>query len=197
MKRLPAAIIALSLPAAAYAQAPVVGPATCPVERAVYELKWEDETFRAAFIPARTHASIASDLYYRLTTPQRAYWFKFNVSQGYSGMTLFPVSDPYAEGGPRDLLGQPYGDSQEAAAATEILTSLRFYSLDSELTFLFEPPMRGEDAPAFVMTPEIGLTLWYSPAAISEDKSAFRDPIPRGLFRRTACLVAPPPEAYP
>jgi hypothetical protein len=204
MKRFLVACVLAALAAGARppaASAANIGPASCPAERAVYELKWEDETFRAAFIPARNDASIASDLYYRLTTPQREYWFKFNVSQGYSGMTLFPVSNPYdaraAANGPRDLLGPPYGDNKEATAATDVLVSLRFYALDEELNFLVEPPMRGEDAPAFVMTPEIGLTLWYEPTAISEDKTAFRDPMPRGMFRRTACLVAPPPEAYP
>ena len=199
--RMLAAISVAALPATALAGNPNIGLATCPAERAVYELKWEDEAFRAAFIPARNQASIASDLYYRLTTPQRTYWFKFNVSQGYSGITLLPVTDPYhaeaATNGPRDLLGPPYGDNKDAAVATYVLVSLRFYALDAELNFLFEPPMRGEDAPAYVMTPEIGLTLWYDPAAISEDKTADRDPMPRGLFRRIACLVAPPSEAYP
>jgi len=196
-----AAISPAALPPATHAGNPNIGPTACPAERAVYELKWEDETFRAAFIPASNQASIASDLYYRLTTPQRTYWFTFNVSQGYSGMTLFPVSDPYdaaaATNGPRDLLGPPYGDNKDAAEATDVLASLRFYALDAELNFLIEPPMRGVDAPAYLMTPEIGLTLWYEPTAISEDKAAYRDPMPRGMFRRTACLVAPPPSAHP
>ena len=91
------------------AQAPVIGPATCEAERAVYEMTAPDteEVWRIGLVPARNMASIASDLYLKLTTPQRDYWFTFSVSQGYSGITVFPVTDPYADSGPRDLLGPP------------------------------------------------------------------------------------------
>src|SRR5690606_41694053 len=93
------------LPLPAMPQAPVVGPATCEAERAVYEMTATDteEVWRIGLVPARNMASIASDLYLKLTTPQRDYWFTFSVSQGYSGISVFPVTYPYADDGPREI----------------------------------------------------------------------------------------------
>lgn len=200
--RIAAAILAIC-PAAtagiALADGPRVGPATCPAERAVYEMTapQTDETWRMALVPARTTASIASDLYLRLATPQRAYWFTFSVSQGYSGISVFPVSDPYAGDGPRDLLGAPFGSNPEGAADPDILGALRFLAFDADLNVAVEPPMRGEAAPLYLMMPEIGQALWYDAGALSEDETAERDPMPRGVFKRTECRVAPHPEALP
>lgn len=186
-------------PGAASADGPVVGPATCPAERAVYAMTapGSDDTWRLALVPARRTASIASDLYLKLVTPRRAYWFTFNVSQGYSGISVFPVTDPYAEDGARDLLGPPFGANPDGAADPDILSTLRFLSLDDDLTVFVEPPMRGEEAPPFIMLPEMGLALWYHAAALTGDSDAARDPMPRGMFKRTECRVAPPPEAGP
>jgi hypothetical protein len=180
-------------------QAPVVGPATCEAERAVYEMTAPDtdEVWRVGLVPARNMASIASDLYLRLTTPQRDYWFTFSVSQGYSGISVFPVTDPYAEAGPRDLLGPPFGANADGVTDHDILGALRFLTLDAELNIAFEPPKSGEDAPPYIMLPEIGRALWYDAAALTEDETADRDPMPRGVFRRTGCLVAPHPTARP
>lgn len=57
--------------------------------------------------------------------------------------------------------------------------------------------MSGEEAPPYIMLPEIGRALWYDAAALTEDETADRDPMPRGVFRRTGCLVAPHPQAGP
>jgi hypothetical protein len=79
------------------AQAPVVGTATCEAERAVYEMTAPDtdEVWRIGLVPARNMASIASDLYLKLTTPQRDYWFTFSVSQGYiPAYPSFPSPTP-------------------------------------------------------------------------------------------------------
>lgn len=193
MKKLLAAFVLSALPTAAIAQAPVAGPATCEAERAVYEIRAPDadEVWRIALIPARAMASSASDLYLKLTTPQRAYWFTFSVSQGYSGISAFPVTDPYADGGPRDLLGPPFGANPDGVTDPDVVGALRFLSLDADLNVGFEPPMSGEEAPPYIMLPEIGRALWYDAAALTADETADRDPIPRGVFKRKQCLVAP------
>ncbi len=183
--------IAATLPGAALAT-------ECPAERAVYGLETDEGPLTLGFIPARSMATIASDLYMYLTTTQRTYWFTFTVSNGYSGMTLWPVSDPRAADaepdGPRQLIDLDADDSPERQDAVR---SLRFYALDEDLTFWFEPPMAGQPAPHYVMMPELGLTLWYNPRALTEDTTADRDPIPRGIFRQTACLDTAPEPGWP
>lgn len=183
----------------ALAHPPVI---SCPADQAVYRLQTEDGPLEIGFIPAASFISAASDLYLYLTTTQRTYWFSFSASNGYSGMTLHPVSDPVAASnaakgdGPRELLTDYFAEDADAAE-TEIWTSLRFYSLDEDLTFLFEPPLSGEAAPAYVMLPEIGLTLWYEPQALTEDTKAERDSIPRGIFKLAECLNEPRAKVLP
>jgi hypothetical protein len=184
---------------AASAHPPVI---SCPAEKAVYRLQTDDGPLEIGFIPATNFISAASDLYLYLTTTQRTYWFSFSVSNGYSGMTLHPVSDPVAASnaakgdGPRQLLADYFVEAADAVEA-EIWTSLRFYSLDGDLTFLFEPPLSGQAAPAYVMMPEIGLTLWYEPQALTEDTTADRDSIPRGIFQLVECLEEPRAKVLP
>lgn len=199
MRKLVAALVLWALPAAALAQAPVVGPAVCEAERAVYEMTAPetDEVWRIGLVPARNIAGIASDLYLKLTTPRRDYWFIFSVSQGYSGISAFPVTDPRADGGPRDLLGPPFGASPHGVTDPDILSALRFIPLDADLNVGFEPPMSGEEAPPYIMLPEIGRALWYDAAALTGDEAADRDPMPRGVFKRTQCLVVPHRAAGP
>ncbi len=77
MKRSMACLLAaLALPAAAATQP---GPAVtgCLAERAVYMMAAEGNNHVIHLIPARTRAGWSSDLYLRLTTPQRDYWFMF------------------------------------------------------------------------------------------------------------------------
>jgi len=73
---------------------PAVSADKCAAEHAIYELVDEEDRFEIGFRVAHNCASIASNLYLYLTTPQRTYWFTFSVSNGYSGMTLIPVTDP-------------------------------------------------------------------------------------------------------
>lgn len=192
-------LVATLLALAATAAVPALAD-ECPAERAVYGLETEDGPLELGFIPARSMATIASDLYMYLTTTQRTYWFTFTVSNGYSGMTLWPVSDPRAADaepdGPRQLIDLE-AEGEDEAALQDAVRSLRFYALDEDLTFWFEPPMAGQPAPHYVMMPEMGLTLWYNPRALTEDVTADRDPIPRGIFRLTACLDAPREPAWP
>lgn len=190
-----AALIALGLPALAQA-----APAACPVEQVVYELPFPafdapdpgERPWQATFVPAGRHAGIASDLFLRLTSVQRDYWFVFSVAQGYGGISVFPVTDPAADGGPRDLLGAPWGDNAQAENSEDVARYLRFMALDDNLDVLFEPPMRGDPAPAYLMMPEIGLGMWYDAASLTDDPRADRDPMPRGLFHVATCLEAPP-----
>lgn len=197
----------LRLAASAFGVSLAVAPAVahppaleCSAEQAVYRLQTDDGLLEIGFIPATAFISAASDLYLYLTTTQRTYWFSFSVSNGYSGMTLHPVSDPSAasaqEGGPRELL-QEYLEEDADPIETEIWSSLRFYALDADMTFLFEPPLSGEPAPAYVMAPEIGLTLWYQPQALTEDTTADRDSIPRGIFPLVECLPQPRAKVRP
>ena len=183
----------------ALADGPIVGQADCPAERAVYQMTapGTNDSWQLAFIPARSMPSIASDLYLRLTTPQRDYWFIFNVSQGYSGISIFPVTSPHGENGPHDLLGPPFGDNPDGTTNPDVFGALRFLSFDDDLNVDFEPPMRGEMAPPFVMLPELGLALWYDAISLTDDTSADRDPMPRGVFKRTQCRVKPYLEAGP
>lgn len=169
----------------------------CPAERALYELETEEGRLEIGFAQARNYASMASDLYLFLTTTQRTYWFTFSVSNGYSGMTLLPVSDPTRADaepdGPRELLD--LGSDDEAVQ--DALRALRFYALDEDFTFWFEPPMAGEPAPTYIMVPEIGLALWYGAGALTDDPAADRDPVPRGIFQPAVCRGATPPPAWP
>lgn len=169
----------------------------CPSERALYELESEDGRFEIGFRQAKSFASIASDLYMFLNTPQRTYWFTFSVSNGYSGMTLIPVTDPgradAEPDGPIALIDLASDQAEEA----DVLRALRFYAMDEDFTFWFEPPMADDPAPAYVMVPEIGLALWYSAGLLTDDPAADRDPMPRGIFKPDVCLDDIPPPAWP
>lgn len=180
---LPTLLFALPLGLAS----PTFSADECPAERAIYELVDDEDRFEIGFRAARNSASIASDLYLYLTTPLRTYWFTFSVSNGYSGMTLIPVTDPTRAdampNGPRELISLGSDDAQDL----DVLRSLRFYALDEDLTFWFEPPNMGEPAPAYVMVPEIGLSLWYGADQLTDDAGADRDPMPRGVFKPDRC----------
>jgi hypothetical protein len=171
----------------------------CPAERAVYELRVpdSDEVWKLNLIPAPTMASIASDLYLHLVTPQRDYWFTFSVAQGYGGISILPVTDPYEASGPRDLLAAPFGDDSDGATDEEVGGWLRFLSLDADLNVVVDQPMRGDAAAAYILLPELGLGLWYAAAAFTDDPTADHDRMPVGVFRRSACLVVPPPPGLP
>jgi hypothetical protein len=194
-----AALLAAHLAQPARAEVTLLEAGPCPAERAVYELRVPDDdaVWRLGFVPARTVASMASDLYLRLTTPQRDYWFTFSVAQGYGGTSVFPITSPYNESGPRNLLAEPYGDNPDGASAEEVGGWLRFLGLDADLNVTANPPMRGETAPAYLLLPEIGLGLWYAASAFTDDPAADRDPMPVGLFKRSGCLVVSPLPALP
>lgn len=171
--------------------------ASCAAERAVYGFASEDGPMEIRLVPSRHYASVASDLYLRLTTTQRSYWFGFSVSNGYSGITLLPVSDPTRADaepdGPLDLLDR----LGEDGASDGLLANLRFYALDDDLSFWANPPVAGEPAPTYLMVPELGVALWYEPSALTDDPTAERDPMSRGVFRQVECLETAPEPAWP
>ncbi len=172
----------------------------CPAERAVYAMHSDDYgDYRAEFIPTLHMATVASDLYLKLTTTQRTYWFGFSASNGYGGITLLPISDPYSasakEDGPRDLLGEPA--PEEEASFMRQLAQLRFIALGSDLMEMESPPSSGNAAPPYLIMPELGTSLWYGALALTEDPEAERDPMPRGVFKLTECLKEAPAKAYP
>lgn len=177
--------------------APPVLADDCPAERAVYELASDEGRLEVSFLRARNYASMASDLYLVLTTTQRSYWFTFSVSNGYSGMTLIPVTDPSRADanpdGPKELIDLNGAND----ADMDVIRALRFYAMDDDFTFWFEPPMAGEPAPAYVMMPEIGLALWYDAGALTDEPSADRDPMPRGIFKPDVCRDEIPAPAWP
>ncbi|KPL69153.1 hypothetical protein SZ64_14185 [Erythrobacter sp. SG61-1L] len=190
----------LLAPALAHAEEAQAGAASCPAERAVYTLPSEEGDIHASFIPARHWPSAASDLYFKLTTPRRDYWFSFAVSNGYSGITLLPVGNPYdpaaEDGGPASLL--PETESPEDQdAELELLAKLRFLPLDANLMVAENPPSAGQEAPPYLMTPELGEALWYDVAMLTPDPEAEADSMPRGAFRITGCLAEAPAKAWP
>lgn len=188
-----AAILFAGAALSARAETVVIG--ACPAERALYELRdtESEEVWKLRLVPAKNIAGIASDLYLKLVTPHRGYWFTFSVSQGYGGISILPVSDPTVEPGPRDLLDGADGE----ARMEEIGGFLRFLAFDETLQIANDPPNRGYEAPLHILLPELGQGLWYSAPAFTDDPTADRDPMPRGLFRRVGCLAAAGPEALP
>lgn len=172
---------------------------TCPAERAVYRMQAEEGAFRAQLLPSLHMASAASDLYLQLTTPARSYWFTFSVSNGYGGIAVLPVSDPHDEtardNGPRDLL-EPSYDAEEGIDG-EMLATLRFFAMDSDLKVFESPPQSGDEAPPYLMMPDMGAALWYYFQYLSEDPDATDDVMPRGVFKLAECLEEAPKKAYP
>ncbi|GKY86857.1 hypothetical protein [Sinisalibacter aestuarii] len=200
MKTLRAGLfVTLLLPVAALAQ-PTSTLTGCPAERAVYTMATEGNDHVVHLIPAQTRAGWSSDLYLRLTTPQRDYWFVFGVSASQGNMTLLPVGDPYAPearvGGPANLI-EAFRSRSPDAFPGELPSLLRFYVLDAELGFTPAQPQQGQPAPAFLLMPELNTALWYHLPALTDDPSAERDPMPRGIFRLTECLDTTPPAAFP
>lgn len=190
---------ALLLPVAALAQ-PTTTLAGCPVERAVYTMATEGNDYVVHLIPAHTRAGWSSDLYLRLTTPQRDYWFVFAAGASQGNLRLDPVGDPHAPeargAGPASMI-QTFRSRWPDGPVEELPSLLRFYALDAELGFILAQPQQGQAAPAFLLMPELNTALWYHLPALTDDPRAERDPMPRGMFRLTACLDTTPPAAFP
>lgn len=177
-----------------FASAPGSGTeaaASCPAERAVYTLK-SDPAFSAGFIPAKHYASMASNLYFWIRSPQRTYWFTLSTGVGYTGISLGPVGDPYVAADDDPDNGPVTIDPDDAS-----LRHLRVYPMERDLTVLFDPPNAGDPAPYAMFAPEIGTVLWYSPRDLTLDETAERDAMDRGVFIRTGCLDTAPPPALP
>lgn len=178
---------------ATFASAQEIGPDddACPAERAVYTLN-SDPAFGAGFIPAKHFASMASNLYFWIKSPQRTYWFTLGVGVGYTGVSLGPVGDPYVAAG-----GDPDNGPVEIEPDEDSYRYLRIYPMQRDLTVLENPPIAGDPAPHAMFAPEIGTLLWYSPRDATLDETAERDPMDRGVFIRSGCADAAPPPALP
>lgn len=181
-------VIALALGVVAQANA---AEPPCPAERAIYTLK-SQPAFTAGFIPAEHYASMASDLYFRVTSPQRTYWFTFSISNGYGGISLGPVGDPYVAAD-----GDPNNGPVDLDAGELNYPYMRIYPMTEDWAVLDMPPSKGDQAPDVMFAPELGTVLWYAAAAISTDKTAMRDPMNRGVFQLSGCLETAPKAALP
>lgn len=166
------------------------GP-SCPAERAVYTLK-SDPAFTAGFISAKHFASTASNLYFRVTSPQRTYWFTLIVGVGYTGISLGPVGDPYVAEGDDPDNGPVVIEPDETSSG-----SLRIYPMAQDFTVLETLPSSGDPAPYAFFAPELGSVLWYAPRDVTLDATAERDPMDRGVFILTGCLEEAPKPAFP
>jgi hypothetical protein len=165
--------------------------AVCPAERAVYALN-SDPAFTAGFIPAKHYASMASNLYFWIKSPQRTYWFTFGIGNGYTGISLGPVGDPYvaADGDPDN--GPVTIEPDESSHRY-----LRIYPMQRDLTVLENPPNAGDRSPDAMFAPEIGTLLWYAPRAATLDETAERDVMDRGVFVRSGCMTTALEPALP
>lgn len=186
-----AAVLALSPGFFPDAQAATATGISCPAERAIYTLN-SDSRFTAGFIPAGHFASMASNLYFWLRSPQRTYWFTMVVGNGYTRIALDPVGDPHVPAG-----GDPNNGPVELDAGEINRGSMYVYVMRRDMSVLEMPPSKGDDAPEALFAPEIGSVLWYAPRAITQDETAMRDPMDRGVFLHTGCLGEAPEPAYP
>lgn len=189
----------LALPIAAHAQV-ATSVTACPAERAVYTMTTEDSMHVVHLVPAHNRAGWYSDLYLRLTTAQRDYWFEFVVSASKGNMSLTPVASPYESDaradGPMNLI-EAFRTRWPDAPLGDLQALLKLYVLDTELRFVRELPRRGQSAPQYILMPELNTALWYHLPALTEDPRAERDPMPRGMFQLSGCRDAPLPAAFP
>lgn len=179
------------------AMRPVDPWADCPAERSLYEMHLDearrgdltDGPITAGFVPARHHASVVSDLYFWIQTSQNRYWFTMHVSMGYATMGINPITDPTradaGPDGPREL--------QE----------LEMVPINWSI-LLFDPdlmpagtPSSGDVGPGWILVPDLGPTLWYSPGQATERPASGRDRLPTAFFRRNGCADAAPAPAWP
>ena len=179
------------------AMRPIDPWAECPAERSVYDLHLDadrraaltDGPITAGFVPARHHASAASDLYVWIETPQNRYWFVITVSMGYGVSAILPVTDPThadaAPDGPREI---------EAADGGATGWTLLLFDADA---MPVEIPSSGDVGPEWILVPDLGPALWYAPGQATERPASERDRLPTAFFRRSGCADAAPARAWP
>ena len=198
-------ICALAAGLAMACEPDVTGPAVglmdpwvdCPAERSLYDLHLDearradlmDGPITAGFVPARHYASVVSDLYFWVQTPQDRYWFVINVSMGYGVTSISPVTDPTRTDaepdGPREI---------EADDGIPNGSTLLMFDADA---MPLEIPSSGEVGPEWILVPELGPALWYSPGDMTDRPASERDRLPTAFFRRSGCADAAPVPAWP
>ena len=179
------------------AMRPIDPWADCPAERSLYALHLDadrradmtDGPIRAGFVPARHRASAVSDLYFWLETPRHRYWFVITLSMGYSVTGISPVTDPTradaATDGPREI---------EAADGVASGSTLLLFDADGMPA---EIPSSGDAGPEWILVPDLGPVLWYSPGDVTDRPASERDRLPTAFFRRSGCADEAPAPAWP
>jgi len=150
--------------------------AKCTAEHAHYVQAGGGE-FTAGFARAGKYGTAASDLFFVVRSKSHAYWFRFNVANGYGGISIEPISNPASsrpEEGPLPLL--PEGDDRPPIAFIPYTAGLR--ALDN-------PPQAGEAPPPVIVLPDLGSVLWYDAAALGSKKE--RELMSRSAFRLAGC----------
>lgn len=164
--------------------AAVPTPPACPIERAVYRLRGAP-TFVAGFARQDRRNAAVSDLAFWVETPNRTYWFSFGSPNGYGGTFITPGLDPRRSAKRSD-------DEEHAALqrlkAVEEPVSLGFHAFDSGLEAFPYPPGSDSSPPALVFVPDLGRTLWYSPATLAGgEETARQEAMPTGFFEPAGC----------
>lgn len=179
------------------AMRPVDPWADCPAEQSVYELHLDaarradltEGPITAGFVPARQYATAVSNLYFWIQTPQNRYWFVITVSMGYGVTAIRPITDPTRADaepdGPREI---------EAADGVPNGSTLLMFDAAAMPA---EVPSSGDVGPEWILVPDLGPVLWYSPGDVTDRPASERDRLPTAFFRRNGCAGAAPARAWP
>ena len=179
------------------AMRPIDPWADCPAGRSLYELHLDADRraeltsgpITAGFVPARHYASVVSDLYFWVETTQGRYWFVITLSMGYSVTEISPVTDPTRADaetdGPREF---------EAADGVASGSTLLLFDADGMPA---EIPSSGDAGPEWILVPDLGPVLWYSPGDVTDRPASERDRLPTAFFRRSGCADEAPAPAWP
>lgn len=166
-----------------------MAPATCPAERGIYTMK-EAPGFELSLPKTGNNVSVASNLYVRLAVPpqdgqpRQTIWFILTSSNGYGTTALVPVHDPATveDGSPVFINNDP--DDDDAVVTT------RFIAFDAELNPIDTPPSQGTAAPAYILLPDAGPSLWYNAGSFlkSDPQRGFPQiTMPTAMFRLSGC----------
>ena len=100
------------------------------------------------------------------------YRFQTSTGNGYSTTTLNPISGP---------------DTKEPAARWR--TTIAAYAFHRDLKPVGDFPTASDPAPAYLLIPELGSSLWYMAEDLGGPSltSGLREVLPRAFFELTRC----------
>ncbi|HWM83940.1 MAG TPA: hypothetical protein VNQ56_17920 [Pseudolabrys sp.] len=153
--------------------------AGCPAEHAHYR-QAGSHGFTAAFVAAGNHGTAASNLFFVVRSRNGNHWFRFQVANGYGGISLEAITDPAIsnpDDGPQPLDTAPGRGPDEKEGRNNAFIPYR-----ANLTEIQNPPQAGDNAPPIIVLPDLGARLWYDTGT-----SADRLFMSRAAFRLTAC----------